>query len=389
MVGTADLRELLSATTAAGVKTVLVGDAHQLAPVKARGGMFAQLCTDLPWTQHLSEVWRMRDAEERSASLALRNGSPIAVCNAIDWYRTHDRLHCGDQIAMAADSLAAYQRDIATGKDSLLLCDTIEMAHALNHRIHRDTLSADAPTVTAARGQRIAAGDLILSRRNDPTISIYDAAQDIPAADSVRNGNRWQTVAIDTTGNRIAARRLSDGARAIFDADYVRAHITYGCAVTVHCAQGVTADTTHAVLSETTSRPLAYVAMTRGRQSNNAYLYERATEASEYSHNRPDGAHHLQRGDSHTAANMMRTILATDVRAQTVHDFAAGAEPRNLPERVARVLFDRRSRAVQTRRAEYRDWQVEPPKSQAHHDRDIHQVRGRDRQLSVDYGVEL
>jgi ATP-dependent exoDNAse (exonuclease V) alpha subunit len=50
MVGTGDLRQLLTATTAAGAKTVLVGDAHQLAPVKARGGMFAQLCTDLPWT---------------------------------------------------------------------------------------------------------------------------------------------------------------------------------------------------------------------------------------------------------------------------------------------------------------------------------------------------
>jgi ATP-dependent exoDNAse (exonuclease V) alpha subunit len=56
MVGTTDLRRLLTATTAAGAKTVLIGDANQLAPVKARGGMFAQLCSDLPWTQHLSEV---------------------------------------------------------------------------------------------------------------------------------------------------------------------------------------------------------------------------------------------------------------------------------------------------------------------------------------------
>jgi ATP-dependent exoDNAse (exonuclease V) alpha subunit len=41
MVGTDDLRQLLTATTRAGAKTVLVGDAHQLAPVRARGGMFA------------------------------------------------------------------------------------------------------------------------------------------------------------------------------------------------------------------------------------------------------------------------------------------------------------------------------------------------------------
>ncbi len=42
MVGTDELRRLLTATTAAGTKTVLVGDAHQLASVKARGGMFAR-----------------------------------------------------------------------------------------------------------------------------------------------------------------------------------------------------------------------------------------------------------------------------------------------------------------------------------------------------------
>lgn len=36
-MGTDDLRQLLTATTAGGAKTVLVGDEHQLAPVKARG----------------------------------------------------------------------------------------------------------------------------------------------------------------------------------------------------------------------------------------------------------------------------------------------------------------------------------------------------------------
>ncbi|MGH3580369.1 MAG: AAA family ATPase [Mycobacterium sp.] len=45
---TSDLRKLLTVTTQAGAKTIFVGDPHQLAPVKARGGMFAQLCEDLP-----------------------------------------------------------------------------------------------------------------------------------------------------------------------------------------------------------------------------------------------------------------------------------------------------------------------------------------------------
>ncbi len=236
MVGTDDLRQLLTATTKAGTKTVLIGDAHQLAPVKARGGMFAQLCADLPWTQKLSEVWRMRDPDERSVSLALRDGGPAPVRRAIEWYRSHDRLHTGDPIAMAHDALHAYRANVAAGKDALLVCDTTEMADALNRRIHDQAIPADASTVTAARGQRIAVGDLIISRRNDPTVTVIDPEHYVPADDPVRNGNRWRVFAVDTDHHRIAARRLDDGARAVFSGDYLREHITHGYAVTVHSA---------------------------------------------------------------------------------------------------------------------------------------------------------
>ena len=117
----------------------------------------------------------MRDPEERSASLALRDGGPAPVRRAVEWYRSHDRLHTGDPIAMAADALAGYRADTAAGKDALLVCDTTEMADALNRRLHDDTVDAEAPTVTAARGHRIGVGDLIISRRNDPTIGVFDA----------------------------------------------------------------------------------------------------------------------------------------------------------------------------------------------------------------------
>ena len=122
MVGTPELRRLLEASTAARAKMVLVGDVYQLAPVKARGGMFEQLCDDLPWSQRLSEVWRMRDPAERDASLALRSARGNRLRKAIGWYRTHDRLHTGDQIAMAADATTAYIRARAEGKDVTILC---------------------------------------------------------------------------------------------------------------------------------------------------------------------------------------------------------------------------------------------------------------------------
>ena len=134
MVGTGDLRQLLTATTQAGAKTVLVGDAHQLAPVKARGGMFAQLCTDLPWTQHLSEVWRMRDPDERAASLALRNGGPSlgAPRHRLVPHPRPAALRGPDHHGRRRPD--RLQADTAAGKDALLVCDTTEMADALNQR---------------------------------------------------------------------------------------------------------------------------------------------------------------------------------------------------------------------------------------------------------------
>jgi ATP-dependent exoDNAse (exonuclease V) alpha subunit len=91
MVGTPQLRRLLEASTAARAKMVLVGDAYQLSPVKARGGMFEHLCDDLPWSQRLAEVWRLRDPEERDASLALRSARGSWLRKAVGWYRDHQR----------------------------------------------------------------------------------------------------------------------------------------------------------------------------------------------------------------------------------------------------------------------------------------------------------
>jgi conjugative relaxase-like TrwC/TraI family protein len=388
MVGTDDLRHLLTATTQAGVKTVLVGDANQLAPVKARGGMFAQLCTDLPWTQQLSEVWRMTDPAERHASLALRDGEPKAIRDAVDWYRKHDRLHSGDAITMAADALAAYTADTKLGRDALLVCDTTEMVDALNLRIHNDRMDPDAATVTVARGQQVAVGDVIISRRNDPTIEIRPGSRKAEQPASVRNGNRWRVAIIDTERNLIGAERLDDKARTVFDHTYFREHVSLGYAVTVHSAQGVTADASLAVLREDTSRNLVYVAMTRGRHANIAHIYERSTEASEFSHEEPVGTHLSQRGDSHNAATHMHRILANDEQAITAHDYAERTHAEALSDRV-RSLLDRRATATEHRRDGYQAWKA----ARQEHDRSRAEVQerhiDRSQHRSTDYGLEL
>jgi ATP-dependent exoDNAse (exonuclease V) alpha subunit len=387
MVSTDDLRQLLTATTQAGAKTVLVGDAHQLTPVKARGGMFAQLCTDLPWTQHLSEVWRMTDPDERAASLALRDGAAKAVSRAVDWYRRHNRLHCGDAITMAADALDAYAADTALGRDALLICDTTEMANALNLRIHHERVDRDAATVTGAGGQHIAVGDLIISRRNDPTIDLH-SMKDAEAMPPVRNGNRWRVAAVDAATNRVAAERLDDRARVLFNNNYLRAHIKLGYAITVHSAQGVTADTSHAVLSENTSRPLLYVAMTRGRHTNTAHPYQRASGDHEYGHQEFGGPHVVERGDSREAADLVRGIVTNDQSAVTAHDYAVRTPGEVIPDRV-RALLNRRAAATGRRNAAYQAWQTEKQEYERSMELAREQRLSQSRVRSSDYGLEL
>ena len=302
--------------------------------------MFDQLCTDLPWSQRLSEVWRMADPEERDTSLALRAAHGNRLRTAVKWYRDNGRLHTGDPIAMASDALDAYLTDHAAGKDALLICDTWEIADALNRRLHSELATA-GPTLTVARDHQVVPGDIIISRRNDPNIDVHPGSRASGRTDQVRNGNRWRVAALDVETNRIAAQRLSDGARAVFHGDYLNEHVTLGYATTVHSAQGVTADSCYAVLGESASRAMAYVAMTRGRQTNEAFLYQRLSNEADHEHSRTtygEAMHTARRGNKYSAAQHFRTILANDDRPRTVHAEAERTESHLLPDLVTDLL---------------------------------------------------
>jgi ATP-dependent exoDNAse (exonuclease V) beta subunit len=156
----------------------------------------------------------------------------------------------------------------------------------------------------------------------------------------------------------------------------------------VHSAQGVTADTTHAVISETATRPLFYVAMSRGRDTNIAYLYQRTTE-HEYPQEPAAAPHVIQRGSSQHAGKLLRVIVANNhEQPVTAHDYAAhppGAAP---PDRVRRIV-DRRTTAVHRRRATYESWFTEAQNHAQSMGRAREHAASRSRHRSSDTGIEL
>ena len=77
--------------------------------------------------------------------------------------------------------------------------------------------------------------------------------------------------------------------------------------------------------------------MTRGRESNSAYLYERIAGEGEHEHAQPTpGVHVARRGTGRDAAQLVRAIIANhDEQARTAHHIAAeNTTVSQLPDRV-------------------------------------------------------
>ena len=110
MVGTRDLARLLEAAEELRGKLVLVGDDRQLPEIQA-GGLFSALADRLGAIE-LSEVRRQREAWDRDALAALRDGDLDRFARA---YHEHGRIVA----APSADAArAALVRGLVVGDAS-------------------------------------------------------------------------------------------------------------------------------------------------------------------------------------------------------------------------------------------------------------------------------
>jgi hypothetical protein len=263
MAGTMRLATIVSAARAAGACVRLIGDPHQLSAVEA-GGAFRLLTTSAP-TAELVTLHRFADQAEAHATMAVRTGDPQAVHH----YADRDRLLSGDSAAMTEAAFTAWRTDTARGLHSLMLTLDREQARSLNERAQVDRRLHDTiqtgRTVTLHDGTRAAAGEWIITRANARML------QTSRGKDFVKNGDAWIVRHVHQDGSIVAQRRAF-GSTVRLPATYVARNVELGYAVTVHRAQGLTCDTTHAVLTDSSAREQLYVAVSRARQRTHIYL---------------------------------------------------------------------------------------------------------------------
>jgi len=260
------LDDVVALTTGAGAKLVLMGDHHQLDAPEA-SGLFAHLVETVGATE-LTEVRRFGAAWEAGASLRLRAGD----VGVLEDYELRSRIIGGAAEEMEAAVLDAALADWARGLGVFVLADSNEAAAVLSGRFRDALVSAgrvdDTATVALADGNRAGAGDRIVTRLNDRTNATS-------AGSWVANRDHWEVIAVH--GDGVSVARLDadgqlSGDRVELETGYLAQATQLAYAGTVHAAQGGTRDVTHALVSSGTSRAGLYVALTRGRLANHAYV---------------------------------------------------------------------------------------------------------------------
>ncbi len=294
LAGTLSLDRVTQLAAEARAKVLLVGDYAQLQAVDA-GGAFGLLTHDRDDVPELVDVHRLTHDWEKRASLELRHGHT----EAIDTYDAHNRIVDGDTESVIDAAYAAWRTDLVAGRATVLVSDSNESVTALNNRARTD-LILDG-TVRGAReselhdGTHAACGDIVITRRNDRRL--------LAGRGGVRNGDRWSVVDARRDGSMLVRRAGGSwGSSVLLPADYVAEHVELGYAVTSFRAQGLTTGTAHVLVDSTMSRENFYVAMTRGRDANVAYV---AVDQPDPSHDGP----HPGENDEVTGRSVLTGVL--------------------------------------------------------------------------------
>ncbi|WP_035778501.1 MobF family relaxase [Arthrobacter sp. 35/47] len=264
LAGTLSLDRITHLAERAGAKALLVGDFAQLQSVDA-GGAFNLIVNDRDDAPELVDVHRFEHQWEKTASLSLRHGRT----EVIDTYLDHDRIREGDAEAMTDAAYTAWRADRQAGLVSVLVAETRDDVTTLNNRARADLILdgtlKPGREIELNDGTTAGVGDMIITRRNDRRLR--------NGKDWIRNGATWIVRDVREDGSlTIRKTGLRFGGSIVLPASYVAEHVDLGYAVTAYQAQGVTVDTAHMLVESTTTRENLYVAMTRGRHSNTAYV---------------------------------------------------------------------------------------------------------------------
>jgi conjugative relaxase-like TrwC/TraI family protein len=271
MVSGPDMADVIRLAETSGSKVILAGDTAQLQAVENGGGL-SLLADELGYVQ-LAEPVRFRAAWEQAASLRLRVGDTTVLAE----YDQHARIRGGEPEEMMDAAAAAYVALTLDGTDTLLMAADHGLRRELSRRIRDHLISLGivqgGQEVRIADGARASTGDLIICTRNDHSVQAGEPGR------TLANGDLLRIEAVTSRGLMVRRALAADphtGRRRWTDQRFLFAgykNSELGYAVTDHVAQSRTVTAGLAVFTGTEDRPHAVVALTRGTDTNIAYMF--------------------------------------------------------------------------------------------------------------------
>ena len=256
MVGTRQMDQLVSRTSQANAKLVLVGDARQLQPIEA-GGAFGALARELGQVE-LVDIRRQSEPWMRDVVKDMAGGRAGGALDALA--KAGQVEVCRDRNDAVQKLLDAWQtRGVEKPEDNLIVASTNEDARLLNREAQQTRLAAGnlGKNTFKANGETFFEGDRLLFNKNAKGIG-------------VKNGNLGTITRIKDDSVTVM---VGDRFRTFSPLDYD--HVSLGYAVTTHKAQGVTTENAYLLTNELMQdRELSYVQISRAKQTTILFTTE-------------------------------------------------------------------------------------------------------------------
>ena len=271
MVPTLTLDQLIRVAAAYDCRIAMVGDYAQMGAPEA-GGLLRDLA-GMPSATHMTSVRRFHQPWERTASKQLRHRDRAVA----DVYEAHGRLVGVSTQTGVATITDAWLNDVLAGSDSIIVVDTAVEAAALAARCQQLLAARGAlgPMVGVDVDQTpICVGDLVQTRLNTNTIATSDGTR-------VLNRDVWRITGTNADGD-LQATHTRTAVTAEVPAAYCEGHVVLAYATTIAGAQGRTLDTGHVLVTPRTTAGALYVGMTRGRETNHAYVITDSHDHEEF-----------------------------------------------------------------------------------------------------------
>ncbi|HEY5274302.1 MAG TPA: AAA family ATPase [Acidimicrobiales bacterium] len=264
------------------------------------GGLFRTLVGD-HGAAELETVRRFDRAWEAAASLRLR-ARDVSV---LALYAEHDRIGGGSRQTAMEEAFATWRDARAGGCSVLVMAGDNATAEAFARRARAERVSSGE---VEEQGVRLAngiagIGDEIVTLKNDRRLVQGPG-------EFVRNGERWRVIGRQQDGS-LAVETMSGRGQVTLPAAYVREHVALAYALTVHKAQGQTVDVGIALVDERMTSQQLYVAMSRGRDENRAFVIQSQGELSE---------HAFANFTKPTPVEVLTEVLRRDGAERSAHD---------------------------------------------------------------------